>query len=403
MGKTALKWRIRDDWRIGEHESWLRDMALDGLFLKKVGRLFCRFEKSEPRQMRYRIIPVRDIPMTLQQKKAGAPNGWDFVTSFRIFYVYSSPQETAAPEFPISPAEYAKNLNRAGDRIIIGLMYLAVSILSIIQSVAGILNSQTPYLALLDEVPANFAIALTVFAYALYLPLSALISTHKLRKSLLAGNPIDHEAPWQKNRRAALAGTVAAFVILVSVVAFSLTQTSVDMSPEKPLSSSENSLPIVWLADIENNSDLVREEGHILDGVDYNNNIQQASNLLAPIQIKSEESGVIKTEKWKDGSGEYTPSISNTVYKLAFPFMADKVMADLIFYYEDIFKTTEDYNPCREISSPYFDRLFVSEINGYFVMFAVKGDVVVHITYGGNAGSDTIIKAATEKVALILD
>lgn len=401
MGKTVLKWRTRDDWRIGEHESWLRDMALGGLFLKKVGLLFYWFEKSEPRQMRYRIVPVRDIPMTLQQKKAGAPNGWDFVTSCRVFNIYSSSDEVNAPEFPVIPAEFARNLSRVNDRIIIGFVYLFIFGLSFVQNTEVIFNSRTPYLKLLSEFPAAYVAELAVLAYALYLSLSAFISIHRLKKSLITGNPIDHEAPWQKKRRAAIAGTGTAFVILVSVFVFSMTQVPVDNAPEKALPAGENSLPIVRLADIEKNPGLVRNVGDIVSGVDYNNKIQQGSNLLAPVQVKSNESGIIKTEKSENGSGAYTPSISNTVYKLALPFMADKVLAEMIAVdksiTEDIVKDTE----YKETGSPYFDKLVVLKTGSLFEMFAVKGNVVIHIEYSGNAGSDTIIKAAAEKISLV--
>lgn len=162
-------------------------------------------------------------------------------------------------------------------------------------------------------------------------------------------------------------------------------------------------MPIVRLAEIENNPGLVRNEENAGDDGDYYNNITQAASLMAPVQIESRESGLISTEKWKDRDGEYTPSISNTVYKLASPFIAERVMLDLIFYYDDILKTIEGYIPCTETGSEYFDRLFVSESNGYIEMFAVKGKAVVRITYSGEATLDTIIGAVAEKMDLISD
>jgi len=401
VGKTVLKWRTRDDWRIGEHESWLRDMALGGLFLKKVGLLFYWFEKSEPRQMRYRIVPVRDIPMTLQQKKAGAPDGWDFVTSFTIFNVYSSQDEANTPELLIAPEEYAKNLNRATDRLIIGLIFFAVFVILFIKNIVDFFCNPIPNMDLLSEMPSTIISDLIFLVYALYLPLSAIISIRRLKKSLLAGNPIDHVAPWQKKRRLAITGTAAVFAILALMFWFSMTQVSVDLSLEKTLPAGENSLPIVRLADIEKNPGLVRNVGDVVSGVDSDNKILQGSCLLAPVQIKSYESGIIKTEKSKDGSGAYKPYISNEVYKLALQFMMDKILYKLMDY--DKLINGDFYNGAvfRETASPYFDRLFILKTDRFFEIIAAKGRVIISVFYIGNAGSDTVIKAAAEKISLM--
>ena len=390
--------------RIGEQESWLQDMALEGLFIKRVGRVFCLFERAESEPMKYRIVPARSMPMTIQMKKASAENGWDYVTSYSAFHLYSSPVHANAPELQIPPADYAERLKRLSDRynaFILGLIVYAI--LQIAGVFINFAESETPYLDMLDSSPLAIILLLIFLMCLLTNSIITAVSINKLMKSLSAGNPIDHNAPWQKERKAGWIKAVVFTIFFVFVLAFPITQTTVNSRGEKPLPQETGSLPIVRLAEVENNPGLVRDEENAGDDMDYNNSITRASSILAPVQIVSRESGIISTEKWKDRDGEYTPSISNTVYKLASPFMAERVMLDLIFYYDDILKTIEGYIPCTETGSPYFDRLFVSESNGYIEMFAVKGKVAVHITYGGNAKSDTIIKEVADKVGMMSD
>ena len=56
---------------------------------------------------------------------------------------------------------------------------------------------------------------------------------------------------------------------------------------------------------------------------------------LAPQQYKSIESGIVPDEMWKDDSGTYSPSLDTQVYKLTFPSMRDRLLADL--------KTRDDF------------------------------------------------------------
>ena len=64
LSKIVRKWRPDDYWRIGEHESWFQDMALEGLHLKDIGYRMAKFEKGEPKKTKYRIRNSRLIQHT---------------------------------------------------------------------------------------------------------------------------------------------------------------------------------------------------------------------------------------------------------------------------------------------------------------------------------------------------
>lgn len=50
LSKIVRKWRPDDYWRIGEHESWFQDMALEGLHLKKIGKELLNLNKVSLRK-----------------------------------------------------------------------------------------------------------------------------------------------------------------------------------------------------------------------------------------------------------------------------------------------------------------------------------------------------------------
>lgn len=105
MAKTIRKLRPSDYWRIGEHESWFADMAAEGLYIKKMGKFFAKFVKGEPNKMKYRIEVTSGQGITPDQMDLYSDNGWEYVTSYNVFHVFSSPAILNAPELHTDPGE----------------------------------------------------------------------------------------------------------------------------------------------------------------------------------------------------------------------------------------------------------------------------------------------------------
>lgn len=66
-------------------QSWLEDMAEKGLFFKECGVFFAKFEKGEPKDMRYRLdfcdVVACDIPE--EKKELYERSGWNVVGDFK--------------------------------------------------------------------------------------------------------------------------------------------------------------------------------------------------------------------------------------------------------------------------------------------------------------------------------
>lgn len=81
-------------------QSWLEDMAEKGLFFMECGVFFAKFEKGEPKDMRYRLdfcdVVACDIPE--EKKELYERSGWNVVGDFKNDCVVICTENPDAPE-----------------------------------------------------------------------------------------------------------------------------------------------------------------------------------------------------------------------------------------------------------------------------------------------------------------
>ncbi|MCS0542838.1 hypothetical protein NXY55_22955, partial [Aeromonas veronii] len=232
-----------------------------------------------------------------------------------------------------------------------------------------------------------------IIGYQAYNSLRAAISIRALRKKLKEGKPIDHHAPWKKHHRIT---TVISFLFMVvsgltAVVPF----TQLVKSDVKTLPVESPNLPIVRLADVEQNPALVRGESEYMrDNVDWSNRISYNWSPFAPVQYETDENGVVPGETWKDGSGEYSPSISTNFYQLSISAISDHLVYDLIDWYRHE-NAVEEYVKKQH---PDFDLLIVHEDEEMKEVFASKDKNVIYVRYHGYADIDSVIENIKKKI-----
>ncbi|XQY92384.1 DUF2812 domain-containing protein [Metabacillus sp. HB246100] len=397
MNKTVHKLRPSDYWRIGEHESWFQDMAAKGLHLKKMGIHYAKFVKGEQENRRYRIDVSIKKKITPEQVQMYAESGWDYVTSYNSFHVFSSPEKRNAPELHTDPAEQSYTLKELDRKLAMNAIIIVVSAILIIgmNSTIWFLDG-TPTLVMVEGGAVQQLILAIFFGYTAYNSLQASISIRALRRKLIEGKPINHHAPWKKHYR--LHSTIA-FLFTV-VVGFSAIIPFVQLvkMDTKTLPEVNFHLPIVRLSDVEDNPALVRgEPSYMNDNVDWGNRYSYDWSPLAPVQYDTDEQGVVPGKMWEDGSGEYSPSIHTQVYQLSIPALADNLIADLIerYRYED---SREDFVVTEH---PNLDLLIIHEKKGMKEVFASKGKAVMHVRYYGYADISSVIENLVEKIHLI--
>ncbi|WP_077619594.1 DUF2812 domain-containing protein [Bacillus sinesaloumensis] len=386
MNKTVRKVRPSDYWRIGEHESWFADMASQGLHLKKMGKIFAYFEKGEPQKMRYRIDVSMKSKMQPEQIEIYAESGWDYVTGYQGFHVFSSPVERDAPEIHTDPAEQSFTLKELDKKLMLNAGFIVVALLLII----GMLSSLwfldgTPVYMLVDGAAVTQTILTIVIGYQAYNSLLAAISIRALQKSLIEGKPINHHAPWKKRHR--IQSTSAILFMIVAGLTAIVPFTQLVIMDTKTLPHESPDLPIVRLADIETNPALERGESeYIRDGVDWSNRISTKWSPFAPVQYESDENGMVP--------GEILQSIQTKYFQLSIPALADRLISELVkrHNYAD---RVDDY---VETKHPEFDRLIILEEKEMKEVYASKGKEVIFVRYYGNANVDLIIESIVERL-----
>ncbi len=397
MNKIVRKLRPSDYWRIGEHESWFSDLAEKGYHLKKMGIHFAHFVRGEPKKMRYRIDVSINKKITPEQVQMYAENGWDYVTRFNYFKVFSSPVEVNAPELHTDPAEQSFALKELDKRLAMNAVIVAVGMILLIGMLFAIwVLDGTPTLVLVEGLAIQQTIIAVFLGYSAYTSFQASISIRALRKNLTEGKPIDHHAPWKKHYR--LHSIIAFLFSVVIGLSAILPFTQLVKRDTKTLPEESINLPIVRLADVEKNPALVRGGSEYMrDDVDWANRYTYDWSLLAPLQYDTDENGLVPGKMWRDGSGEYSPSISTKVFQLSIPAMADNLISDLIkrYRYEN---SGEDF---IETKHPDFDLLIVHEEDEVKEVFASKGKAVIHIRYYGYADLNSVLENLVEKIELI--
>ncbi len=395
MTKIVRKLRPTDFWRIGEHESWFSDMSAKGLHLHKMGLHFAHFKIGDPKRMEYRIEVTKKKGMPYEQSEMYEEIGWDYVTSYQFFHVFSSPEENHAPELHTDPMEQSYTLDQLKERLILNFTGTLIGFLLIIGMLLAIwFLDGTPVLRLVEGHAIQLTILSLIILYNVFYSTRAMISIQALRRNLQEGKAIDHHAPWEKS----LHKNTAFSIVFIAIALVSAILPFVQLFKHETFTLPENdsNLPIVRLADIEQNSLLVRDEYYI-DEIDWANRYTTNWSVFAPVQYKYDESGMIENRKWLDESGTYSPSVSAEVYHLRFKVLAEPLIDDLIKWYS----YGDEMEPFVEKQHPDFDQLIIHEDAEMKQLFASKEKVVMYVRYNGYAEMDVLIRNAAQKVNLL--
>lgn len=181
-------------------ESWLGDMAEQGLMLELWGRLDVRFRREAPRPVRYRLTAAR-LKGNVLFSPPGSPDagekalyeeaGWHFVCRQNEFYIYACDDPTA-PEPHTDPAVQALSLKMACRSAVLSFVGWAIVIAlrsSELFSGDGFLN--------LVEYPLTALVFAFCYLSLMLTSLQNLYCIFSLRRKLKRGLPPDHHKNWR--------------------------------------------------------------------------------------------------------------------------------------------------------------------------------------------------------------
>ena len=194
-------------------ESWLGDMARQGLFLKEEGIAWgtVRFQRGEPREIEYRLVSRRKSQAFWKRMVFGDPDhllgpqedeldlfaqfGWKYVSKCGHFSVYQTEGDHVI-EVDSEPEIQAISIQAVRDVEANSVLFLVFSL---------VLNYQ---LYLRGDLFYMMSQGFLRYVLGIYLlPLWAallffirVLFLERLRRKLKRGEPLDHHKPWRKGR-----------------------------------------------------------------------------------------------------------------------------------------------------------------------------------------------------------
>lgn len=199
-------------------ESWLQDLALQGLYLAWFRPLFSTFVQDTPRRVRYRVEFCKEAdqdgpPQDL--KDLYSDFGWDYMgrawdSTLLIFRTRDSRAEEPHTDPPLQGELLEKLARRLGRR------FFRQIVLTLVMAVlCAALMGPAPVAQLVVH-PQLLVFLLCLVFSLLGLPsrFRSWRSTIHLARQLGEGAPLDHQVPYPRHNRKSLAEFSAAVVLL---------------------------------------------------------------------------------------------------------------------------------------------------------------------------------------------
>ena len=226
-------------------ESWLADMAKEGLLLDKkspFGSSFLRFVPAVPQTVRYRLEPkakgMDHIWEPPEEARALAGNyGWEFVCPFEMFYIYRTVRADA-PEMNTDNLVQAQSLKRLKKDLFASLFWQLVTVGYVLFGFG-----REPFRFVVTFGSIYVVLFLLFFGGAVFSAAQRLRNILLLHKKLKHNIPTDHNKDWKKGanfhkclRLSSLSVWILALVVIFSTFfhVFSLGKTATEDYPGDP-------------------------------------------------------------------------------------------------------------------------------------------------------------------------
>ena len=192
-------------------ESWLTDMAAQGLILRPDGNFagIFTFERTTPKRLRYRLASSANMPVAPFWSDCDAPDsqavelsadmGWKYICRWTRFYVYCC-EDDRAPELNTDPQIFSRTLNSLKKGSAGRIVYLLIWIVLLpCLRHFGLGKGGLAMKVINLGSPAALLTVLVVLT-VLCQPLYSGFQLERLGKKLQREGDIDHHKDWRRGR-----------------------------------------------------------------------------------------------------------------------------------------------------------------------------------------------------------
>jgi len=202
-------------------ESWLSDMANQGLFIDSIILWFASFRKGEPKKRRYRLVPkgygmgIGDV--SDEEKAFYAQNQWDFAFSTSGMSIFYTDNEEAE-EFFTDAASFRSYTQKFVYGITLSMLAMGYLVFNIFRGGLDLAKFETPPMHLLNQTGLILAfsfILLTVLA--IFIGIKLIVTYSILITKIKKGIKLRHDKPY---KRVARFNNIITVLFFVSMIGF---------------------------------------------------------------------------------------------------------------------------------------------------------------------------------------
>ncbi len=393
------KFRTISIYDIGKMESYLSDMAKEGLFLTAMSPSYNAFTINEPADMEYRIEFGEKV-LNKEMREMYEMSGWSYVCSFKGVYIFRAAASDTLVDIHTDPEEQSYTLRKSCkmfERLI--SLEVVLLLIMIVLSVFVTMIGGTPVLNLLEN-NFIFIINIALAFYIIFEIVRQLQTLIQIKKRLQMGFYINHHEPWKKS-------SVSQFIIysilgvllilcLASITSNVRTIVGFITGRSNYELTLDTEIPVVRLNDIEKLEAPVIRPYYLKYSKHSLNNVNVKYNVFIK-ESEIYEEFIQENITWEGEA--YTPSIRTNYYKVYVPFMVQGVLSDVLYKAENYFigwpdekivAEKLDYNSLDEV---YY---ISSGANGenYFGLVVRKENVILWMIYSGQKTRTEVIEAS---------
>lgn len=220
--KSVYKLTPVSDYDIQGLESWLQDMALRGLYLKKYRPLFCTFTHGPARKTRYRIEPYRrflDDDLPADMLELYEEYGWECVGDVNREMLIFSTKDEKAPELHTDPAIQGERWKKLYKKARRGVFVVPGALLLLTLLVAAqLFEHGTPITNLITTVSLPLVVSWVCFLVSIPSVFAKRRDLGLLLRQLEEGVPLEHRAPYPKRNMSSPAYFAVAVLLLAALI-----------------------------------------------------------------------------------------------------------------------------------------------------------------------------------------
>lgn len=393
--KTAHRLLPCPAYDVESMESWLGDLAEQGLFLQKDGFFagIASFDRGKPNPTRYRLEAAKK-PVSFWKEGSDRPDpeaqelgdayGWEYVATLGQFFVYRNdiPGQRELNTDPAVQAISLKLLQKRQWSDFAGTLFWVI-LYSLLWIKGGILELA------LSMGSLRFLLMTVLILWGFGTSLTTLISLGKFRRKLASGQPANHKKSWKKRAWLHRAELFGFLILCLALIGTSLSRWNADLSDAdwRTLSEDPGPFPFSTLSDLAEEGTYRLEVGYL------SNRSKRSSNFLAPEIIEYRETGSGRLSNGEAFSGGLTLSY----YRLSSPVLAKEL-------YRELFREGKHQKHYAPLEASDLNAEQWATYREYFpTLLLQKGDVVLKVSFFQIGESEVPLQQWAEIFAKNLD